>query len=97
MKRGRGVTETPVAADAFDPVMRKEGEMHDSRKQKDDSPASLPAESVRRPPPGRGGLPGIAVATGLALLLSACGGGGAGAPNARAALEGSALSTQANA
>ena len=97
MKRAQEVTETPDAADAFDPVMSKEGEMHDSRRQKDDSPASLPAGSVRRSPPGRGGLPGVAAAAGLALLLSACGGGGAGAPNAGAALGGSAPSIQADA
>ena len=96
-KRGQGMTETPDAADAFDHVMRKEGEMHDSRKAKNDSPVSLPAGSVRRVLPGRGGLPGIVAATGLALLLSACGGGGAGAPNAGAALGGSALSIQADA
>ena len=71
--------------------------MHDSRKAKNDSPVSLPAGSVRRVLLGRGGLQGIAAATGLALLLSACGGGGAGAPNAGAALGASALSTQADA
>ncbi|MCY3822264.1 MAG: hypothetical protein OXG62_00140 [Nitrospinae bacterium] len=99
MKRAQEVTETPDAADAFAPVMSKEGEMHDSRKQKDDSPASLPAGLVRRPPPGRGELTRVAVAAGLALLLSACGGGGggAGAPNFGAALGGSAPSIQADA
>lgn len=72
--------------------------MRDSRRQqKSDSLHSPPAGSVRRSLPGRGGLPGIAAATGLALLLSACGGGGGGtaAPNAGAALGGSALSIQA--
>ena len=72
-----------------------------SRKPKDDSPASLPAGLVRRPPPGRGGLPGIVAATGLALLLSACGGGGggggAGAPNSGATLGEPALSIQTDA
>lgn len=72
--------------------------MRDSRKrQKSGSLHSLPAGSVRRSLPGRSGLPGIAVATGLALLLSACGGGGAGAPNSGAALGGSASSIQMNA
>ena len=92
------MTETPDAADAFDPAVSKEDEMDDSRRQKDDSPASLPAVSVRRGLPGRGRLPGIAVATGLALLLSACGGGGrAGAPNSGAALGGPAPSIHAHA
>ena len=72
--------------------------MRDSRKrQKSGSLHSLPAGSVRRSLPGLVGLPGVAVATGLALLLSACGGGGAGAPNAAAVLGGSASSIQANA
>ncbi|MCE2452113.1 MAG: hypothetical protein J4F48_04615 [Nitrospinae bacterium] len=71
--------------------------MDDSRKQKDDSPASLPAGLVRRSLPDRGGLPGVAVAAGLALLLSACGGGGAGAPNSGAGPGGSALSILADA
>lgn len=74
--------------------------MRDSRKQqKSDSLHSPPAGAVRRGRPGRGGLPGIAVATGLALLLSACGGGGggAGAPNAGAAIGGSVSSIQMNA
>ncbi len=70
--------------------------MRDSRKrQKSGSLHSLHAGSVGRSLPGRSGLPGIAVATGLALLLSACGGGGAGAPNAAAVLGGSASSIQA--
>lgn len=70
--------------------------MRDSRKrQKSGSLHSLPAGSARRSLPGRSGLPGVAVATGLALLLSACGGGGAGAPNAAAVLGGSASSIQA--
>lgn len=70
--------------------------MRDSRKpEKSGSLHSLPAGSARRSPPGRSGLPGVAVATGLALLLSACGGGGAGAPNAAAVLGGSASSIQA--
>ncbi len=72
--------------------------MRDSRKrQKSGSLHSLPAGSARRSPPGRSGLPGVAVATGLALLLSACGGGGAGAPSSAVVLGGSASSIQMNA
>ena len=73
--------------------------MYDSHKQqKSDSLYSLAAGAVRRPPPGRDGLPGIVAATGLALLLSACGGGGgAGAPNAGATLGGSAPSIRVDA
>lgn len=97
MTRAQDVTETPDAADAFDPAVSKEDEMDDSRKQKDDSSASLPAGLARWPPPGRGRLPGIVAATGLALLLSACGGGGAGAPNAGAALVGPSPSIQSDA
>lgn len=103
MTRAQDVTGTPDAADAFDPAVSKEDEMDDSRKQnsrkqKDDSPASLPTGLVRRPPPGRGGLPGAVVATGLALLLSACGGGGgAGAPNSGTALVGPSPSIQSDA
>ena len=73
--------------------------MYDPHKQqKSDSLYSLAAGAVRRPPPGRDGLPGIVAATGLALLLSACGGGGgAGAPNAGATLGGSAPSIRVDA
>ena len=70
--------------------------MRDSRKrQKSGSLHSFPAGSARRSLPGRSRLPGVAVATGLALLLSACGGGGAGAPSSAAVLGGSASSIQA--
>ncbi len=83
---------------AAGPVKSKEDEMRDFREQqKSDSPASLSAGSVRRVLPGRGGLPGVAAAAGLALLLSACGGGGAGAPNAGAALGAPASSILADA
>ena len=96
MKRGQKVTAKPGGACASGSVMSKEDKMLDSYKQqKSDSLRSLPAESARRGLPGRGGLPGIAAAAGLALLLSACGGGGAGAPNSGAALGGSASSIQA--
>ena len=97
MKHGQEAPETTGGVDAFDSVMRKESGMHDSCKEKDDFPASHSAGAVRRPPPGSSGLPGIAAAAGLALLLSACGGGGADAPNAGATLGVSALSIQTEA